>query len=170
MAEHTCRQCGSNFEVLTRGRPPVKCNSCKNSDPSLSTQGEEENKLKGLVVSDDLEVVPELKPIILGTSHFKHARFTEEVGVSNRTQQHLLGGVTYAQIQRVIGEWEDVRKCVMVRFKESGGDLNRWEVRDKIRMADALTFAEDDLELIHPRLNDQRRSMRKIRRKLEMDL
>jgi hypothetical protein len=53
---------------------------------------------------------------------------------------------------------------VLARFKQQGGDRNRWSGADHYVMADALTRAEDWLEVEHGRW-PKRETLAAVRRK-----
>lgn len=71
----------------------------------------------------------------------------------------------YSTILGALGR-DEVRERVLSRFKERGGDRNRWSAADHVAMADAVTRAEDYLELEHPRW-PERETLAAVRRKLE---
>lgn len=74
----------------------------------------------------------------------------------------------YATVLGALGR-DDVRERVLSRFKDRGGDRNRWNASDHGVMADALTRAEDWLELDHPRW-PERDALAVVRRKVEAGL
>jgi hypothetical protein len=61
---------------------------------------------------------------------------------------------------------EEVRERVLSRFRLEGGNRDRWQSSDHAIMAEAITRAEDWLELDHPRW-PEREAIAAIRRKLE---
>jgi hypothetical protein len=71
----------------------------------------------------------------------------------------------YSTVLGALGR-DEVRERVLSRFKERGGDRNRWIASDHDVMADALTRAEDWLELDHPRW-PEREALAIVRRKVE---
>ena len=72
-------------------------------------------------------------------------------------------------MQRAIGLDDQVRSEVMAGFKARGGSLDRWQRRDWEAMREAVTRAEDSLELARPRLTAAREALRGCRRELEGD-
>jgi hypothetical protein len=61
---------------------------------------------------------------------------------------------------------EVARGEVMLRFRVLGGDLDRWQGRDREAMREAITRTEDWLELEHPAMRC-RDGLRAVRRTLE---
>lgn len=73
------------------------------------------------------------------------------------------------RVLSTIGEHEPVRRLVLDHFKARGGDLDAWhDRRHRARMADALTHAEDVLEIDRPRAA-AREALRAVRRRLESE-
>ena len=65
---------------------------------------------------------------------------------------------------------DTTRAAVLARFRAAGGDRDAWRVRDRTLMADALTRAEDELELrAGSRAAAERSAIRVVRRALEGD-
>ena len=71
----------------------------------------------------------------------------------------------YSTVLGALGR-DEVRERVLDRFKARGGERNRWAVPDSDVMAEALTRAEDWLEVEHPRW-PERGTLAAVRRKLE---
>lgn len=78
--------------------------------------------------------------------------------------------VTARAVLRGLSEaGDDLRAAVLADFAAHGGDRNRWQRRDWMAMADAVTRAEDRLELeMRGRVTEARRTLRGVRRKLEL--
>lgn len=71
----------------------------------------------------------------------------------------------YSTVLGAIGR-DEVRELVLGRFKARGGGCNRWNATDHRVMADAITRAEDWLEIEHGRW-PEREALAALRRKLE---
>ena len=72
-----------------------------------------------------------------------------------------------AAILRSIGSAEEIRRRVLDAFKAKGGDLDRWQRRDRVAMADAMTATEDAFE---GRRSAALANLRAARRRLETEL
>jgi hypothetical protein len=64
---------------------------------------------------------------------------------------------------------EGVEELVIARFRAHAGVLSRWNRSDRIAMADALTGAEDALEVAYASIK-RRHALRDLRRALELEL
>lgn len=75
--------------------------------------------------------------------------------------------VSYAQ---VLGALEDdgARRIALAVFAKLGGNRDRWAAKDRVAMVDALSRAEDCLELGRPKTD--RTGIRAVRRELEAEL
>lgn len=66
---------------------------------------------------------------------------------------------------------EPTRGAIVARFKAAGASLDRWQLRDREVMAEAITKMEDELELAAAgRSTFTREALRTIRRRLEEDV
>ena len=94
---------------------------------------------------------------------------TSQSGAAKNKPLHGAPEVPLRSVLSAIGEHEPTRRRVLDRFKASGGSLDGWHERKTHQaMADALTFAEDALELeTHGRCTPLRSSLRALRRRLE---
>jgi len=77
-----------------------------------------------------------------------------------------------------IGEYDSTRRLVLDGFKARGGSLDAWHRSDRQAMADAITHAEDVLEMRHAEmrrcsaraeLETERMKLRDLRRRLECE-
>ncbi len=73
--------------------------------------------------------------------------------------------LSYAGVVRVLG---GCRAEVLAAFREAGGSADRWQAGDRAAMREALTRAEDRLELrLGDRPSADRLALQAARRKLE---
>jgi hypothetical protein len=73
------------------------------------------------------------------------------------------------QVHRALAETGDAtRRSVLARFRSYGGLLDRWARSDWRAMADALSRAEDELELAHRTVG--REALHALRRRIEDEL
>ncbi len=78
----------------------------------------------------------------------------------------MLTPPTFRSVARMLGELpHDLEARAHARFRALGGDGQRWQKRDVIAMADALTRIEDVCEAGRPRVD--RAPIRDVRRALE---
>jgi hypothetical protein len=75
-------------------------------------------------------------------------------------------------VRRALATDPEARADAMVRFRRSGGDLDRWGPSDAKRMAEAITLAEDGLEHRRstPARDVARVALRDVRRQLEWEV
>jgi len=174
MSIQTCRQCSNNFEVLTRGRPPLLCYECKELSHTDNNAGNLNKNIKEPIEAvevlnlnnDPKQSSGRFKNEDAGLGSFAKSRLGKTSHLNDELNKSITG-LTPNKILQVIGEDEDVRRCVIDKFKLLGGSLDRWTIVDRLKMCEALTAGEDALELEYPRMNDRRRNLRNIRRKLE---
>ena len=75
--------------------------------------------------------------------------------------------LSYPQALRPL---DTTRDAVLAAFRSAGGDRNRWQRADWQAMADAMTGAEDALELRRgEHAAAERAAIRQVRRSLETD-
>lgn len=77
--------------------------------------------------------------------------------------------VSKSEALRVLSLHEDTHHEVLVAFRRAGGSFDRWAATDQQRLAEAITAAEDRLEM---RCDTERRRalrqrLRDLRRRLE---
>ena len=75
--------------------------------------------------------------------------------------------VTYREALRAL---DTSRAHVLAGFKARGGDRERWQALDRRAMAEAISRAEDGLELDHPGRVRERSAMKDVRRRLELSV
>lgn len=64
-----------------------------------------------------------------------------------------------------------VKAAVIAKFRQRGGDLDRWSMADGKHMADALAYGEDMLEIAtRGRMSKERAVLRSERRRLEQSV
>lgn len=97
---------------------------------------------------------------------------TDSYGPHASGRKVIAGVPTEARtVLATIGPWHWSRPRILSRFRASGGNLDRWARSDREAMVDAITVAEDALE-VHTKGRDteERRALRDIRRRLELEL
>jgi len=105
-------------------------------------------------------------------------RTRPSLDLQKQTAGNPLRRVTLREALATLGEHDRARALVMGRFKALGGELDHVDgVRaHRVRLVDALTFAEDRIELAdagHARAFDRsadRQALRALRRRLELEL
>jgi hypothetical protein len=93
------------------------------------------------------------------------------IAVSGEASGKTPAGIpTFRQVVVALAIDPAIRPEVLATFKANGGNADRWQRRDVLAMADAITRAEDRLELgLRGRLTPLRLAFRAIRRRLEID-
>ena len=92
--------------------------------------------------------------------------------LSRRGRKQGVSCVTFGAVAKAIGPHDVERAAVLSGFRARGGSPDAWHLRlTREAMRDALVAAEDAAEYeSHGRMTLARASMRRVRRRLELEL